>query len=127
MSIGSVIVTPTPTAGPLIAPITGFVHRKMRSVSEAALVAVVHLGPTAAGDGADPSAASVLNVSPPPPRSAPAQKPRPATGDDDGAHVVVGVDPVEGVAQLALHRDGEGVEPVGPVEGDRRDAASATE
>ena len=30
-SIGSVIVTPTPTAGPLIAAITGFVDSKMRS------------------------------------------------------------------------------------------------
>ncbi len=33
MSIGSCIVTPTPTAGPLIAPITGFRHSKIRSVT----------------------------------------------------------------------------------------------
>ena len=32
-SIGSVIVAPTPTAGPLIAAITGLVESKMRSVS----------------------------------------------------------------------------------------------
>ncbi len=32
-SIGNVIVAPTPTAGPLIAPITGFVQEKMRSVN----------------------------------------------------------------------------------------------
>jgi hypothetical protein len=31
MSIGSVIVTPTPTAGPLNAAMTGFVDSKMRS------------------------------------------------------------------------------------------------
>jgi hypothetical protein len=31
MSIGSVIVMPTPTAGPLIAAITGLVRSKMRS------------------------------------------------------------------------------------------------
>ena len=30
-SIGSVIVTPTPTAAPLIAAITGFVESKIRS------------------------------------------------------------------------------------------------
>ena len=33
MSIGSVIVTPTPTAGPLIAAITGLVESKIRSVT----------------------------------------------------------------------------------------------
>ena len=32
-SIASVIVAPTPTAGPLIAPITGFLQLKMRSVN----------------------------------------------------------------------------------------------
>ena len=38
-SIGSVIVMPTPTAGPLIAAITGFSDSKMRSVILAAAVA----------------------------------------------------------------------------------------
>ena len=33
MSIGNVIVTPTPTAGPLIAAMTGFLDSKMRNVS----------------------------------------------------------------------------------------------
>ena len=33
MSIGSCIVVPMPTDGPLIAPITGFRHSKMRSVT----------------------------------------------------------------------------------------------
>jgi hypothetical protein len=32
-SIGSVMVTPTPTAGPLMAAITGFFDSKMRSVT----------------------------------------------------------------------------------------------
>jgi hypothetical protein len=31
MAIGSVIVAPTPTAGPLMAAITGFVHSNTRS------------------------------------------------------------------------------------------------
>jgi hypothetical protein len=39
MSIGSVIVTPTPTAAPLIAPITGLVHSKIRSETRPAAVA----------------------------------------------------------------------------------------
>ena len=39
MSIGSVIVAPTPTAGPLIAPITGLVEANTRSVNCAAVVA----------------------------------------------------------------------------------------
>ena len=33
MSIGSVIVTPTPTAAPLIAPMTGLVQSKMRRLT----------------------------------------------------------------------------------------------
>jgi hypothetical protein len=33
MSIGNVMVAPTPTDGPFTAAITGFVHRKMRSVT----------------------------------------------------------------------------------------------
>src|SRR5205807_997780 len=33
MSIGSVMVAPTPTAGPLIAAITGLVHSNTRSVN----------------------------------------------------------------------------------------------
>ncbi len=39
MSIGNVIVTPTPTAGPLIAAITGFFDAKIRSVEQPAAVA----------------------------------------------------------------------------------------
>ena len=39
MSIGSVIVIPTPTAGPLIAAITGFSESKIRSDTTPAAVA----------------------------------------------------------------------------------------
>ena len=86
MSIGSVIVTPTPTAAPLIAPMTGLVHSKIRSDT---------MPPPSRGTPTDvwTSLPPLLNVSPPPDRSAPAQKARPAPGDDHGAHVVVGVDP----------------------------------
>ena len=66
---------------------------------------------------------SASNVSPPPPRSAPAQKPRPRAGHDHGPHVVVGVGLVERVDHLAHHRPGEGVELLGPVE---RDVAAGT-
>ena len=45
------------------------------------------------------------NACAPPEMSAPAQNARPVTGDDDGAHVVVGVDAVEDVEELA-HRLG---------------------
>src|SRR5258705_881522 len=43
-------------------------------------------------------------------------------GDDDGAHVVVGVGAVPRLAQLAQHRRGDGVEPVRTVQGDRADS-----
>ena len=71
MSIGNVIVTPTPTAGPLIAPITGFLLAKIRSVSSP---------PPSRGtpESAITSLPPRLNVSPPLDRSAPAQNPRPA-------------------------------------------------
>ena len=71
MSIGSVIVTPTPTAGPLIAPITGFLLSKIRSETSP---------PPSRGtpDSATTSLPPRLNVSPPLDRSAPAQNPRPA-------------------------------------------------
>ena len=44
---------------------------------------------------------------------------RPASpGDDDGAHIVVGIGAIEGVEELVQHRHGEGIEVVGAVEGD---------
>ena len=70
ISIGSVIVTPTPTAAPLMAPITGFLLSKMRNDTKpppsrmTPVFALTSLPPLA-------------NVSPPPDKSAPAQKARP--------------------------------------------------
>ena len=77
MSIASVIVMPTPTAGPLIAAITGLVQRKIRSV---------RIPPPSRGTSVPLSSAISprpcrllqSNVSPPASRSAPAQKPRPS-------------------------------------------------
>ena len=70
MSIGNVIVTPTPTAAPLMAPITGLVHSKIRSVVRP---------PPSRGTptGVATSDPPLANVSPPPDRSAPAQYARP--------------------------------------------------
>ena len=67
-SIGSVSVTPTPTAAPLMAAITGFLHSKMRS------------DPSPPPSRCSRAACSSLwsKVPPPLPRSAPAQKARPA-------------------------------------------------
>ena len=64
-SIGSVIVAPTPTAGPLIAPITGLVELKIRSVN---------WPPLSRGTvSVERPRARASNVSPPASRSAPAQ------------------------------------------------------
>ena len=116
MSIGSVIVTPTPTAAPLIAAMTGLVQSKIRSdtrppPSRVTPGTVGRLVAAAAGErvaagrqvGAGAEAA-------------------PGAGDDDDPHVVVGVDPVERVDHLVHHRARERVELLGPVEGDRGDA-----
>ena len=78
ISMGRVIVTPTPTAGPLKAAMTGFGQSKM---------ARVVLPPPSrihSGSSFIPSVSpllfltSLLNVLPPAPRSAPAQNPLPA-------------------------------------------------
>ena len=71
MSIGNVIVTPTPTAAPLIAPITGFLQSKIRRLT---IPPPSRGTPTSVWMSLPPA----LNVSPPPERSAPAQNPRPA-------------------------------------------------
>ena len=70
MSIGNVIVIPTPTAGPLIAAMTGLRLLKMRSETRP---------PPSRGTPTDvcTSLPPRPNVSPPPERSAPAQNPRP--------------------------------------------------
>ena len=92
MSIGSVMVMPTPTAGPLIAAITGLVDAKIRSVT---------CPPPSRDLGAPACRSRQSNVLPPPPRSAPAQKPLPVAGHDHRADVVVGVGAVERLDELA--------------------------
>jgi hypothetical protein len=67
MSMASVSVAPKPTAGPLMAAITGFLRSKMRSATRP---------PPSRWSSASVRARS--NVAPPAPRSAPAQKARPA-------------------------------------------------
>ena len=112
-SIGRVIVAPTPTAGPLMAAITGLVRVEDPQRQFAAVVAgdrvrlaalAVVEGLTAAaevGAGAESAAGA---------------------GDDHGVDVVVGVGAVEGLHQLAAHLPGPRVQAVGAVEGDREDA-----
>ena len=68
-SIGRVIVIPTPTAGPLMAAITGLVEAKMRSVT---------MPPPSRGTSPSAWRSRQSNVSPPAPRSAPAQNARPS-------------------------------------------------
>ena len=70
MSIASVSVTPKPTAGPLMAAITGFFMSKMRSVTSPP--------PSRWSSGRSLRPGPPAKVLPPPPRSAPAQKARPA-------------------------------------------------
>ena len=115
MSIGSVIEMPTPTAEPLIAPITGLVQSKMRSTRTPP--------PSRGALGSDvvPAAGPRRsNVSPPDAEvGAGAERP-PGAGHDHRPHGVVGVGLVEGVEQLLEHRAGEGVELLGPVQRDDR-------
>ena len=115
MSIGSVIVMPTPTAGPLIAAITGLVHSKIRSDT---------MPPPSRGTpdvGLLVAPALRRTSSPPLDRSAPAQNPRPApvtitTRTSSSASIAI-----ERVDQLAHHRGRERVQLVGPVQRDGRD------
>ena len=95
MSIGSVIVTPTPTAGPLIAAITGFGSSKIRSDDAAAAVAVAPCVPRSAC-----ALALESNVSPPLAEVGAGAEAAARAGHDDHAHVVVGVGVVEGLDQL---------------------------
>ena len=71
MSIGNVIVTPTPTAAPLIAPMTGLVRLEDPQRQHAPAVAR-HAAARSA------SVLPTVNVSPPADRSAPAQNARPS-------------------------------------------------
>jgi hypothetical protein len=93
----------------LIAAITGFRQSQMARVVESPL----RRRSTARSS---PPSFETWNAAPPPEMSAPAQKARPAPGDDHRAHLVVGVDAAEEVEQVALHRRIVGVELVRPVE-----------
>ena len=96
-SIGSVIVMPTPTAGPLMAAITGFFDSKMRSVTRPPPSRCLSMV-----SGFEPLVWSKVPL--PPERSAPAQKARPAPVTMIDPHGVVGVGAIEGVDHLVHHR-----------------------
>src|SRR3954468_981123 len=116
------MVMPTPTAGPLQAAMVGFSESYRRKVNR----------PPPSRWPSRPGSTgprfSALKVLAPPERSAPAQKPRPAAGPAAGAgedhrtHVVVAIGAVQRIEQLRQHLSSEGVELVGPVQGDGEDA-----
>ena len=107
------MVTPTPTAGPFTAAITGLIDRKMRNATNPPSSRCTSLvlqqlrmveGRTAGpqvGAGAEAAA---------------------APGHDHRTDVVVGVGTIERVDQLLVHAVREHVEPIGSVERDREDA-----
>ena len=119
-SIGSVMVMPTPTAGPLMAPITGFNERKIRNETSP---------PPSRGTPAEVwmSEPPRLKVSAPSPEVGAGAEPAPSPGHDDRPHVVVRVGAVERVDELVHHLVGERVEPVGAIEGDGGDAVGHVE
>ena len=90
MSIGSVIEMPTPTAEPLMAPITGLVQSKMRSDEHAAAVARARVGELSVR----PSGVVVERVAAGAQVGAGAERP-PGAGHDHRPHGVVGVGLVE--------------------------------
>ncbi len=115
MSIGSVIVTPTPTAGPLIAAMTGFFDSKMRKREHASAVADDRLRTRRV------TAASVRERLAPTGEIGSRTEAPSASGDDHDAHVVVGIGPVERGDHLVHHPGRERVQLVRTIEGDRRD------
>ena len=115
MSIGKVMVMPTPTAGPLIAAMIGFFDSKMRSDTSPP--------PSRCVSNVSARPCAVLSkVSPPVLRSAPAQKPRPAPVTITARTVVVSIGLVEGIEQLDAHPCGERVELVRAIQSDGEDA-----
>ena len=83
--MGSVMVTPTPTAGPLMAAITGFRDSKMRSVTRPAAVAMRR----------DPAVLAVVEGLAAARQVGAGAEAAPRAGDDHGADRVVGVGLVE--------------------------------
>lgn len=75
MSMGRVIVTPTPTAGPLNAPMTTFLHAAIR---RATAPPASRGTPSISPKPRTSPTSSLSNVPAPRSRSAPAQNPRPA-------------------------------------------------
>ena len=115
MSIGRVMVMPTPTAGPLIAAMTGFFDSKMRSDTSPPPSRCVSIVSALTLRGAVEGLAAAAQVGA-------GTEATPGAGDDDRAHRVVGVGLIEGVDQLDAHLRGEGVELVRAVQRDGEDA-----
>ena len=111
ISIGKVMVMPTPTAGPLIAAIEGFRQLKIASTNRPPpglglantpapwLARGIEARRTAGDVGAGAEGAA-------------------GAGDDDGADIVVGVGALKGVGDFGAHLAGIGVELFRAVEGD---------
>ena len=100
MSIGSVTVTPTPTAAPLTAAMTGFVQRKMRSVHAPA---DRRDAPRPARSRSSPARVEGLAAAAEIRSRAEAAS---RAGHDHDAHVVVRVDVVESLEPVVAHRAG---------------------
>lgn len=112
MSIGSVIVTPTPTAAPLIAPMTG--------LSDLAILSAT-VPPPSRGTPSTSSAGSRCanrERAPAPAEIGPGAEDPARAGDHHHPHLVVGVGQLECVNQLFPHRKGERVEPLRAVQCD---------
>ena len=118
MSIGSVIVTPTPTAAPFTAAITGFFDSKIRRDTRPPPSRGI---PSLAGRLAATAAAERL--APAGEIGTGAEAPTPA-GDDDRPYRVVGVGAIERVDHLGHHRARERVEHLRPVEREGGDAVA---
>ena len=112
MSIGSVIVMPTPTAGPLIAAITGFERVEDAQRHPAAAVAR-HAAPRRRRGRASRTSRRRRRGR----RRRRSRGPAPVTITARTSSSAS--DAVERLDQLALHRRREGVQPVGPVQRDR--------
>ena len=109
MSIGSVIVMPTPTAGTVDRRDHGLGRVEDAQRDQAAAVArdLARLLAVAPVEGV--AAAAEVGAG---------AEASPLAGDDDGPHLVVGVGAVERLEQLPAHRRRERVQPIGPVERD---------
>jgi hypothetical protein len=116
------MVMPTPTAGPLMAAMTGFLHSKSRSV---------RIPPPSRCS--DPAAVPVLGVvllptavegTPSPAEIGPGAVAAAGAGEDDCSYLVVGICIVENLQQLLEHGRIEGVEAVRSVQRDGEDTIS---